>query len=81
MNCVATGTVGPDKLEETLELAGGRARDLRALLDAVEFGELFAETPPSAGGRARHTVGVAMLAVRYRELAELAALLQAAGGA
>ena len=56
---------------ELLERSCDRARGVLAVVEAIDLGELFAETPASAAGRRRHDIGVALLDVLRRELSAL----------
>ncbi len=54
-----------------LEHAGGRLREVRALLVAIDMAELLADVPASAAARLNHQTGVSLLAVMDRELQTL----------
>jgi hypothetical protein len=58
-------------LSELLERSIDRARGALAVVEAIDLGELFVETPASVAGRRRHETGVALLDILWRELSAL----------
>lgn len=63
---------------DPIEAAAGRARELAAVLYAIDAGELLAAVPRDPGARAAHAAGISLLAVADRELRALVADLDAA---
>lgn len=61
---------------DLLEVAAGRVREARAVLAAIEAGELLAAVPATPRDRAAHAAAVSLLAILERELAALAELLE-----
>lgn len=61
--------------EHARERLAGRARELAALLYAIEGGELLSDVPADPRARARHAAGVGLLAVLDRELSSFIAEL------
>jgi hypothetical protein len=59
---------------DVLELAGARLREIRAILQAIDEGELLSDLPASAASRLRHQTAVSMLAIADREL--MAAIIE-----
>lgn len=78
MGCLAEFPPLGRTAEDIAERTRQRARELLAILDAIDAGELLCERPQTAAARLRHQMGISLLSVMRRDLVALCEELSSA---
>jgi hypothetical protein len=71
MNCVPESLASEWTCESLVERAEGWLREILAILDAIDVGELLVELPCDQNARRSHQLGMSLLVILRRELVGL----------